>query len=278
MLTHRWIRRLRSCGVGVRFSNPLGPSPVRLVRRSHRKLAVFDGSVAYLGGINFSDHNFAWHDMMLRVESPELGVLLSGDFSASWEGRPRSFDRRIGPLRVIGLNGRGNRGGFRPLLIAIDGARTSIDVVSPYLSHAFTGRLAAARSRGVRVRVLMPERNNKSSLARHILERAFRGGFDVMRRPGGMSHMKAMTIDGELLVVGSSNFDFMSYHILEEHLVVTRDPEVVDAFIERVWDSDSRGARTELVRSSVGTRLGDAAVRIAAAVAAGLALPAGDAP
>ena len=25
------------------------------------------GSVAYIGGINFSDHNFAWHDLMLRI-------------------------------------------------------------------------------------------------------------------------------------------------------------------------------------------------------------------
>lgn len=276
MLTRRWVGRLRGVGVGVRFSNPLGPSPLRLARRSHKKLAAFDERIVYLGGINFSEHNFAWHDMMLRVESPELAALLSDDFRASWVGRPRSFDRRVGAFRVIALNGRGNGDGLRPLLGAIDGATRSIDVVSAYLSHPFTGHLTRARSRGVRVRVLMPAANNKSNLARHILERAFRGGFQVMRYSGGMSHMKAMLIDGELLVLGSTNFDFMSYHILEEHVLMTRDAALIDDFRERVWKPDASGSGVEAARSSVGTRLGDSIVRLGAAVAAKLALPEGE--
>ena len=275
-LTHRWIGRLREDGVGVRFGNPLGPSPVCLVRRSHKKVAAFDDRIVYLGGINFSDHNFAWHDMMLRVESPELATLASEDFRASWAGRPTAFDREVGPLRLISLNGRGNRAGFRPVTEAIDRARYSIDVVSAYLSHPFTDFLARARRRGVRVRVLMPGENNKANLARHILERSARGGFEVLRYPGGMSHMKAMTIDGELLVMGSSNFDFMSYHVLEEHVVMTRDPALVGAYLERVWKPDAASAQADPVRSSIGTRLGDLAVRIGAAVAARLALPQGD--
>lgn len=273
--THRWIRRLRNGGVGVRFGNPLGPSPVRLIRRSHKKVAVFDDRVVYLGGINFSDHNFAWHDMMLRVESPELASLVADDHRASWEGRPVSFDRAVGPLRLISLNGRGNGRGLQPLVDAIDGATRSVDVVSAYLSHPFTHYLARASKRGVRVRILMPGRNNKSNLARHILERSFHGGFEVMRYPGGMSHMKAMTIDGELLVVGSSNFDFMSFHILEEHVVMTRDADLLDAFVERVWNPDTERACRDPVRSSIGTRLVDLAVRLGATLAANLALPRG---
>lgn len=271
--THSWVRRLREAGVGVRFGNPLGPSPVRLIRRSHKKVAAFDDRVVYLGGINFSDHNFAWHDMMLRVESSELASLVADDYRSSWQGRPVSFDRTVGPLRLISLNGRGNRAGFRPLIDAIDGATRSIDVVSAYLSHPFTQHLRSASERGVRVRILMPGRNNKPNLARHILERAVRGGFEVMRYPGGMSHMKAMTIDGELLVVGSSNFDFMSMHIMEEHVVMTRDAELMRAFVERVWKPDTARASTGPARSSIGTRLGDLAVRAGARLAANLARP-----
>ena len=275
-LTERWVRRLRGEGVGVRFGNPLGPSPVRLVRRSHKKLAVFDDRVVYLGGINFSEHNFAWHDMMLRVESPELAAHATEDFRASWNGRPEAFDREVGGLRFISLNGRGNRAGFQPVIEAIDAACYSIDVVSAYLSHPFTDFLARARRRGVRVRVLMPGENNKSNLARHILERAARGGFEVLRYPGGMSHMKAMTIDEEFLVMGSSNFDFMSYHILEEHVVMTRNRALVDAYLDRVWKPDLASAHADAVRSSIGTRLGDVAVRVGAAFASRLALPQGD--
>jgi cardiolipin synthase len=197
MLTHRWVERLREAGVGVRFSNPLGPVPTKLVRRNHKKIAVFDGRIAYLGGINFSEHNFAWHDLMFRVESEDLAKVLAEDFLASWEARPFARSVDVGPLLIISLNGNGNPEQMRPILDAVNAATHSIDVVSAYLSTPFTDHLAAARSRGVRVRVLTPAQNNKGNLARHILEVARRSDFEVYRGEG-MSHMKAMVIDDEL--------------------------------------------------------------------------------
>jgi cardiolipin synthase A/B len=272
-LTHRWVRRLQAGGAGVQFSNPLGPSPINLVRRNHKKIAVFDERVAYIGGINFSDHNFEWHDMMFRVECDDVASVLSDDFRSTWDGSSRSFDESVGPFRIVSLNGKGNRARLEPVFEAMNGARETIDVVSAYLSHPFIDYLERAASRGVRVRVLTPEVNNKANLARHVLESAHRGGFEVVRYPGGMSHMKAMMIDEELLITGSSNFDFMSYHILEELVVMTRDRGMVEAFIDRVWTPDI--ARGEVVpfRSSVRTRTGHAAVRLGAAIASLLALP-----
>jgi cardiolipin synthase len=272
MLTRRWVGRLRAGDAQVRFGKPLGPSPVRLLRRSHKKLACFDEAVTYIGGINFSDRNFAWHDMMLRIESPEVGALLSEEFRETFDGRARSYDVEIGPLRLISMSGRSNRDRFEPLVQAVRDARSTIRVTSPYLSYPFTIYLTQAILRGVRVQVLMPDRNNKSNLARHILECASQGGFEILRYHGGMSHMKAMLIDDELLVAGSSNFDFMSYHILEEHVVMTRDPRLVGAYVSRVWNPDAAAAVIEPVQSSIGTRLGDAAVRLGAAIASTLAL------
>ena len=272
MLTRRWVRRLRKAGAGVRFGNPIGPSPLNLVRRNHKKLVVIDDRLAYLGGINFSEHNFAWHDMMFRVEHFGLGRLLSADFLASYEGRPRAYDRLVGPFRVISLNGHGNAKRIEPIFEAMAAARHSIDVVSAYLSYPFTDHLAAARRRGVEVRVLTPRRNNKPNLARHILQTAHRHGFHVFRH-GGMSHLKAMLIDDVLLIAGSSNFDFLSYHILEELVVMTRNRTMIDAFVEQVWAPDLRSARRAYIRPSRGTRLGHAAVRVGAAVAGMLALP-----
>jgi len=271
--THRWVRRLRARGVGIRFGNPLGPSPVNLLRRSHKKLAVFDGRVAYLGGINFCEHNFAWHDMMLRVEDRMLALHLEADFRASWDGRPTATDVRSGPLRVVSLNGRGNPRGFAPLLGALEGVLRSVDIVSAYLSPPFTDVLGRAAERGVRVRLLTPARNNKPNLARHALSAARRHAFQVMRYPGRMNHMKAMVLDDELLVAGSSNFDFMSYHILEELFVLTRDRDVLDAFRRRVWNVDTSCARAVVHAPSLGTRLGHGAVVLGSILARSLALP-----
>jgi len=269
MLTHRWVRRLREGGVGVRFSNPLGPAPANLVRRNHKKIAVFDGRVAYLGGINFSEHNFAWHDMMFRVECDDLAQVLSSDFMATWEGRSLAGDRPVGPLRVISLNGKGNREGMAPVVHAVANAERSIDVVSAYLSSPFTDYLSEARARGVRVRVITPMQNNKANLARHILEVAHRSGLEVFRCEG-MSHMKAMLVDESLLIVGSSNFDFMSYNILEELVVMTREPGMIAAFVSRVWQPDLARAVPTRVRSTNATKLGHATVRLGALLAGAL--------
>ncbi len=268
--THRWIRRLRNGGALVRFGKPLGPLPTRLVRRSHKKVAIIDDRVVYLGGINFSDHNFAWHDMMLRVESEELTGVLGVDFAGSWIGRPVSWDTEVDGLRVISASGHRNRHAFRPVVDAIDAAKTSINVVSAYLTHPFTQYLGRAAARGVRIRILTPAENNKPNLARHVIERGFRHGFEVLKYAGGMSHMKAMLIDSELLVAGSSNFDFMSLTLLEEHLLMTRDRPLVEDFTSRVWTPELARASRVVTGSSMGTRLGDIAVRAGAAVAAGL--------
>ena len=233
---------------------------------------VVDDRITYLGGINFSEHNFAWHDMMFRVEDFGLGQLISADFRTSYEGRPQAYDRKVGPFRVISLNGYGNAKRLEPLFEAMAAARQSIDVVSTYLSYPFTDHLAAARRRGVRVRVITSELNNKPNLARHILQTAHRHGFDMFRY-GGMSHMKAMLIDDALLIAGSINFDFMSYHILEELIVMTRNRTMIDAFVEQVWVPDLRSARRVSIRPSLGTRLGHAKVLVGATGARMLALP-----
>lgn len=263
--TRGWSRRLRAAGVGVRFSNPLGPAPTRLVRRNHKKLLVVDDTV-YVGGINFSDHNFAWHDMMLRFDSRDLADRLAGDFDASWEGRPEPMNEVIGPLRVVSLNGRGNPRGFEPVLTALDAATRSIDVQSAYLSPPFTRHLLDAAGRGVEVTILTPAHNNKANLAHHIVE-SCRGHRVRVLHQQGMSHLKAMVIDGELLVAGSSNFDAMSYHILEELIVLSRDPAIVEEYRRRVWTPDCAASAPPRHRRGLRSRWGDLAVRAGARVA-----------
>ena len=70
--TRAMIRGLREGGVGVRFVSPLGFLFRRLAVRDHKKIVLVDDDVAYIGGINFSDHNFEWHDMMLRFEDRDI--------------------------------------------------------------------------------------------------------------------------------------------------------------------------------------------------------------
>jgi phosphatidylserine/phosphatidylglycerophosphate/cardiolipin synthase-like enzyme len=55
---------------------------------------------------------------------------------------------------------------------------------------------------------------------------------------GRMSHIKAMLVDDEALVVGSSNFDYLSFHTHQEMIAIVRNPEVVAQYRRDVLEPD----------------------------------------
>ena len=65
-----------------------------------------------------------------------------------------------------------------------------------------------------------------------------RAGVTVRLYDGRMSHIKAMLVDGEALVVGSSNFDYLSFYTNQEVLAIVRDPEVIAQYRRDVLDPD----------------------------------------
>jgi cardiolipin synthase A/B len=218
--------------VGVRLTNPVGPLFLRYPARNHKKLIVAD-DVAYVGGINFSDHNFIWPDFMIRLEGAAAADLLAGDFEATFAGAPRPWLADLGEVQLLSLDGRSNARGFAPIMDLIAAARREITVLSPYLTFPFTDALARAAGRGTPVRLITPLANNKPIVRDALLAGAARAGFEVRLLPE-MSHLKAMLIDDEALVVGSSNFDFVSMAAEEELLAVITAPDFVEDFRRRI--------------------------------------------
>ena len=259
---------MSSAGVGVRVTNPAGPLLVGFAFRNHKKLIVTDNA-AYLGGINFSDHNFAWHDLMLRIEDAAVSDALAADFEATWEGHGRSWSAELGDIALYGLDGRDNHARFGEILAAIDAAEHEIWVISPYLTFPFTDALARAAARGVAVTLITPLDNNKPIVRDYILWFAARSGLKV-RLTREMIHLKGLLIDGRRLVLGSSNFDFVSYWIEEELLGVVSNPALIADFRRRVLEpllaealpeqaarpSPARGWRAAILLGAAGAVLG----------------------
>lgn len=75
----------RNAGVKVSYTNPVGAFMHRYPFRNHKKSVVCD-NVVYLGGVNFSDHNFSWHDMMVRLDDESTATAISTDFQSNFEG------------------------------------------------------------------------------------------------------------------------------------------------------------------------------------------------
>ncbi|MDX6530344.1 MAG: cardiolipin synthase [Blastocatellia bacterium] len=242
--TAAMMSELRGAGVGIRFTNPYGLSPRRILSRNHKKLIVLDDKTAYIGGINFSEHNASWHDMMLRIEDETVARFLREDFLATWDGRDRVAQRQFDGLEIFTADGRANRAAFQRVLDLIDGAAQSIFVESPYITFPFYDRLRAATRRGIAVKIVTPEQNNWRFFANYARLESARSEIDLRLFQGGMSHLKAMLIDGEHLIAGSSNFDYLSYRIHQELIAIITNPQVVADFSRRVLAPDLANART----------------------------------
>jgi cardiolipin synthase len=234
--THEALRR---AGVQVRFVHPAGILLRRFPARNHKKSIVIDGHISYIGGMNISDHNFAWHDMMLRIDDARVGAFLEKDLGCSWESRTVPGWADFDGIAIGMTDGSHNERIFERVFDAMARATGEIVVQTPFLTFPFTDRLVDARRRGVRVRVIAPSPHPWRSIGRYVEWECARSGFDLALLPG-MTHVKAMLIDRKVLVMGSSNFDYLSYRRLHEILAIVDEPHIVNDFARRIADVDLR--------------------------------------
>jgi len=219
-------------GVGVRITNPVLGNPLRYPLRNHKKLLVMDDLV-HIGGINFSDHNFAWHDLMLRIDDAEVADWLAADFDRDWSGAPRGEARTFGDMELITLDGSTNAALMQPLLDLVAGARKSVELVSAYPTMPFVEAMAEAARGGAEVTIHTPAPNNKPVVRDYLAGVAGAAGIRLRLLPE-MTHVKAALVDGEALLLGSSNFNFASFRTSNDIVAVIRNPALVADFEMRL--------------------------------------------
>jgi cardiolipin synthase A/B len=245
---------LEAAGVQIKFTNPYGASLRKLLSRNHKKLIVIDGHTAYIGGINFSEHNAAWHDMMFRIDDVKAVRFLRADYVSTWDGCEQPAYHAGANVELLTLDGRDNRRAFQHVLELIERAQQKIFIESPYITFPFYERLRAAALRGVEVKIVTPEQNNWRLFRNYARLESARSGIDL-RLYRGMSHLKAMLIDDEFLIAGSSNFDYLSYRLYQEIIAIFTNPDLINQFREQVMLPDLARARTvECHASEIGKR------------------------
>ncbi len=248
-------RRLRHADIEVRPFRPLSPlapwSWLRLRHRDHRKLLVVDESTAVLGGICIADHwapaergGGGWRDTAVLVRGPAVADLQLA-FERMWNrahgwvpGVAVTQEVQIGT--VPGAKGDaaafvvGDRPGTRRVAAIYewlaDHAEASLELTDAYFV-APTGVLQAlirAARRGVRVRLLLPGRNNHpiaGLAARRIYAPLLEAGAEIHEWRGVMLHAKTAVVDGVISLVGSSNLDPLSLHRNYELNLLVSDPD-----------------------------------------------------
>jgi cardiolipin synthase len=252
-LSEAFLSGLRKSGVRVLIFRPdISPWTLRRerLRRMHRKIAIIDAQVAFVGGINVIDDMHTPRqkppriDYAVRIEGPLLaavypavkrlwGLLEFTQFGGDWHNLPAmqvDVSRR-GSQRAAFLvrDNLGHRSDIEEAyLAAIAGARSEILIASAYFFPGLTFRraLVDAAGRGVRVMLLLQGRVEYTLLryASRALYGAFLdAGIEIHEYHKSFMHAKVAVIDHRWATVGSSNIDPMSLLLAREANVVIDD-------------------------------------------------------
>jgi len=246
-------QRLRQAGVSIRASLPVGPVPMlfeRMDLRNHRKLLVIDDHVAWTGSFNLVDPALfrqktgvgPWIDAMVRIQGPAAHIS-DAVFLHDWDleaGEQLSIARQnllrrqalaegASELHVVPSGpGRDRQLIHQVLLAAAYESQEELIISTPYFvpDEALVTALCSAARRGVRVVLIVPERNDSRMVhhaSRSYYEDLLEAGLSIMHFTGGLLHTKCVLVDRKTVLFGTVNLDMRSLWLNFEVTLIVYD-------------------------------------------------------
>lgn len=233
---NRFFHKMRALGIDAHpfFRVTFRKLANRINWRNHRKIAVIDGKIGYIGGMNVADRYVEtapdgriWRDTHLRVCGPIIESMLYS-FSMDWNFlRPDEEVQTLTPVEYakagdipMQLVTSGPTDRWNNLVLcfqnAIASSKKRIYIQTPYFlpTDALLKALQGASLSGVDVRVMIPEKTDSRMLgygSRSFIDDCLRAGIKIYLYLPGMLHAKTMIIDDNFVSTGSVNFDFRSF-------------------------------------------------------------------
>ena len=254
----------------VRF-RPLNPLNARRVNnRNHRRVLVVDGRVGFTGGTGIGSKWTGngrrpghWRQTDVRVEGPivrdlqaafaenwrdETGILLAGDAYFPEAARQPRGD--VLAQIVKSSPGGGSTEAYALFLLALESARRSVEISTPYFvpDDGIAEAFERAAARGVRVSILVAgEADNFVDrvvriASRAAFGRALEAGVKIYDYRGAMLHGKTVSIDSVWATIGSVNLDNRSFGLNHEGNLVVYDAGIAQR-LEAIFREDLRYAR-----------------------------------
>lgn len=281
-------RRLRAAGINTaRFMHSFLPWRTAFLNlRSHKKILVVDGTIAFMGGLNITDGHLPTlkpkapiHDVHFRVTGPVVTQIAEA-FAADWyfttgealkgaDWFPAVDPAGAAFSRII-TSGPDQDHERLSLTFqqAIACARQSIRVITPYFlpEERLIASLALAAMRGVSVDIVVPEISDNILVdwaTRAHVGPLLEAGCRLWYAPRPFEHSKLLTVDGEWSLIGSANWDVRSIRLNFEISLEIYD-ESVAALLEQQMDRRKGRQVTakELSQQAMPLRLRDSAARL----------------
>ena len=235
------LQSMQSAGVQTRKFHPPHWSQLgRLNNRTHRKLLITDGRVAFTGGVGIAQQWTGhaqdpehWRDTHFEVRGPVVAQMqavfvdnwtkATGDVLHGSDYFPALAPAGQGVAQMFSSSPNGGSESMQLMyLLAITAASKSIDLSASYFvpDELATHALTEALRRGVKLRIVVPGEHIDSETVRSA-SRARWGpllaaGAVIAEYAPTMYHCKVMIVDVLLVSVGSTNFDNRSFRLNDE--------------------------------------------------------------
>ena len=235
------LDQMEQAGVQVHRYRPLRWYNLgRMNNRTHRKLLVLDGKIAFTGGVGIADQwqgsaqdSDHWRDMHFRIEGPVVAQFQAA-FNDNWiktTGEVLNGAEYFPSLQPAGdvkahLFISSPAGGSESMhlmyLMSIAAAERSIDLTASYFvpDKLIVDALLAALGRGVPVRIMLPGPYIDSETVRIATKAEWgdllQAGAEFHVYQPTMLHVKLLIVDHEMVSVGSTNFDNRSFRLNDE--------------------------------------------------------------
>jgi cardiolipin synthase A/B len=249
------LERLERAGCEIGWFNPVASWSIEEANyRTHRKILVVDGEVAFVGGMGIADRwwrdteeDRRWRDTQIEIDGP-AAVNVEAGFYENWIETGGIVDVTLTPRDedsagtaksiVLWSSPEGGANELKLLyLLAIAAARESIYIQSPYLitDESTEWSLLDARRRGVAIRMLvegdLTDAKPVKFASRSKYGEFLAAGVEVYEYQPAMMHAKAFVVDGVLSIIGSANFDNRSLELNDELNIAAFDRQLAARLI-----------------------------------------------
>lgn len=241
-------KELTAAGVQVMAFNPFRPALSAVMNnRSHRKITVIDGYIAYTGGLNLADEYINrkqrfghWKDTAVRIYGDaaysftvmalELWNAFHKTDDKGEKYRPHRYHPSAFPTDGFVqpyCNSPFDNESFAEdiYLDLLSQAERYVYIFTPYLAIDDEMQHALCRTarRGVDVRIVtpgIPDKRMVYSLTRSYYEQLIRAGVRIYEYTPGFIHAKSYLVDDAIGVVGTINMDYRSLYLHMECAVM----------------------------------------------------------